>query len=70
MDKHIKVGKYRKYHLPRTSYTIVRGTTQNNAVAIDGLLQLKSSGLLNGRGVLGALTQNFHDFRNDLDEPD
>lgn len=71
MDKHVKtVGIFRNYHMPRTAYTIQRGTVNFDGISIDGVLQLKASKLLNGRGVLSCLTQNFHDFRIDLVEPD
>jgi hypothetical protein len=71
MDKHVKtVGLHRAYHMPRTAYTIQRGTVNFDGISIDGVLQLKASKLLNGRGVLSCLTQNFHDFRGGLVEPD
>ena len=71
MDRHIKTqGKFRAYHLPRTAFAIERGTVNFDAISIDGVLQLKASKLLNGKGVLSCLTQNFHDFRTDLVEPD
>jgi hypothetical protein len=71
MDKHVKVfGSIRGFHIPRTAYQIQRGTVGDGAIAIDGVLQLKSSRLLNGKGVLSSLTQNFHDFRVGLEEPD
>jgi hypothetical protein len=71
MDRHIKTqGKFRAYHLPRTAFAIERGTVNYDAISIDGVLQLKASKLLNGYGVLSCLTQNFHDFRDNLVEPD
>ena len=71
MDKHKKtVGLFRAYHMPRTAYTVQRGTVNFDGISIDGVLQLKASKLLNGRGVLSCLTQNFHDFRDGLVEPD
>jgi hypothetical protein len=71
MDTHVKTkGKFRDYHLPRTAYAIQRGTVNYDGISIDGVLQLKASRLLNGKGVLASLTQNFHDFRNGLEEPD
>ena len=71
MDIHTKTqGKYRAYHMPRTVYTVQRGTVNFDGISIDGVLQLKASRLLNGKGVLSSLTQNFHDFRVSLEEPD
>ncbi len=71
MDKHKKTkGTVRDYHMPRTAYTIQRGTVQFDGISIDGVLQLKASKLLNGKSILGALTQNFHDYRDGLVEPD
>jgi hypothetical protein len=71
MDKHQKTkGTYRSYHMPRTAYTTQRGTVNYDGISIDGILQLKASSLLNGRGVMASLTQNFHDYRDDLVEPD
>lgn len=71
MDKHIKTfGTVKGYHMPRTAFSIQRGTVSNDGIAIDGVLQLKASSLLNGKGVLASLTQNFHDYRISLDEPD
>jgi hypothetical protein len=71
MDKHQKTkGLYRSYHMPRTAYTIERGTTNYDGISIDGVLQLNASKLLNGKGVLASLTQNFHDYRDGLVEPD
>jgi hypothetical protein len=71
MDTHKKTqGAFRAYHMPRTAYAIQRGTVNFDGISIDGVLQLKASKLLNGKGVLKALTQNFHDFRNGLEEPD
>jgi hypothetical protein len=71
MDTHPKTyGTLRGYHLPRTAYSIQRGTVNFDGISIDGVLQLKASSLLNGRGVVASLTQNFHDYRVDLVEPD
>ncbi len=71
MDLHDKyVGAQKSFHIPRCEFTINRSSTEYPAVTIDGYLQLKASFLLNGKGVLGSLTQNYHDFRVDLDEPD
>ena len=71
MDIHIKTaGKFHDYHLPRTAYKIQRGTVNYDGISIDGVLQLKASKLINGKGVLASLTQNFHDFRGTLVEPD
>ncbi len=56
--------------MPRTAYTVQRGTVNYDGISIDGILQLKASSLLNGKGVLASLTQNFHDYRNGLEEPD
>lgn len=71
MDRHIKTqGTFRGYHMPRTAYTIQRGTVNFDGISIDGILQLKASYLLNGKSVLASLTQNFHDFRDGLVEPD
>jgi hypothetical protein len=71
MDIHQKTqGLFRAYHMPRTVYSIQRGTVQYDGISIDGVLQLKASKLLNGKGVLASLTQNFHDFRDGLVEPD
>lgn len=71
MDIHKKTaGLFRAYHLPRTAYSIQRGTVNYDGISIDGVLQLKASKLLNGKGVLASLTQNFHDFREGLEEPD
>jgi hypothetical protein len=71
MDIHIKTkGLFRDYHLPRTVYGIQRGTVNFDGISIDGVLQLKASRLLNGKGVLASLTQNFHDFRDGLEEPE
>lgn len=71
MDTHAKqTGTIRSFHIPRTAYQVQRGTVSHGAIAIDGVLQLKASSLLNGKGVLSALTQNFHDFRTNLEEPD
>jgi hypothetical protein len=56
--------------MPRTAYTIQRGTVNFDGISIDGVLQLKASKLLNGRSILASLTQNFHDFRVSLEEPD
>jgi hypothetical protein len=71
MDKHIKTcGVIKCYHMPRTAYSIQRGTVNFDGISIDGVLQLKASSLLNGKGVLASLTQNFHDFRVSYDEPD
>ena len=71
MDKHKKTaGLFRAYHMPRTAYNIQRGTVNYDGISIDGILQLKASKLLNGKSVLSSLTQNFHDFRGGLEEPD
>jgi hypothetical protein len=71
MDIHAKTkGAFHNYHMPRTAYTIQRGTVNFDGISIDGVLQLKASKLLNGKGVLASLTQNFHDYRISLDEPD
>lgn len=71
MDKHPKTpGLHRSFHMPRTAYSIQRGTVNFDGISIDGVLQLKASSLLNGKGVLASLTQNFHDYRNGLEEPD
>jgi hypothetical protein len=71
MDTHKKTpGTYHSYHMPRTAFTIQRGTVNFDGISIDGVLQLKASSLLNGKGILASLTQNFHDFREGLDEPD
>jgi hypothetical protein len=71
MDIHQKTElKFISYHLPRTAYAIQRGTVNYDGISIDGVLQLKTSQLLNGKGVLASLTQNFHDFRTGLIEPD
>lgn len=71
MDRHKKTqGKFRAYHLPRTAFAIERGSVNFDAISIDGILQLKASELLNGKSVLSSLTQNFHDFRGGLEEPD
>ena len=56
--------------MPRTAYSIQRGTVNFDGISIDGVLQLKASKLLNGKSVLASLTQNFHDFRDGLEEPD
>jgi hypothetical protein len=56
--------------MPRKAYSIQRGTVNFDGISIDGVLQLKASSLLNGKGVLASLTQNFHDFRVSYDEPD
>ena len=56
--------------MPRTAFAIQRGTVNFDGVSIDGVLQLKASALLNGKSILGSLTQNFHDFRDGLEEPD
>ncbi len=56
--------------MPRTAYSIQRGTVNFDGISIDGVLQLKASKLLNGKSILGALTQNFHDYRDGLVEPD
>jgi hypothetical protein len=70
MDIHKKTaGLFQSYHLPRTAYSIQRGTVNFDGISIDGVLQLKASKLLNGKGVLASLTQNFHDFRDGLVEP-
>jgi hypothetical protein len=67
---HIKTqGAYRAYHMPRTAYAIQRGTVNFDGISIDGVLQLKASQLLKGKGVLASLTQNFHDFREGAVEP-
>jgi hypothetical protein len=71
MDIHQKTqGKFRAFHMPRTAYAIQRGTVNFDGVSIDGVLQLKASKLLNGKSILGSLTQNFHDYRDGLVEPD
>jgi hypothetical protein len=71
MDKHIKTsGTIRAFHMPRTAYSVQRGTVNYDGIAIDGVLQLKASSLLNGKGVLASLTQNFHDYRISYVEPD
>jgi hypothetical protein len=71
MDIHQKVtGLVHGYHMPRTAFAIQRGTVNFDGISIDGVLQLKASKLLNGKGVLASLTQNFHDFRDGLEEPD
>jgi hypothetical protein len=71
MDKHQKTkGTYHDYHMPRTAFTIQRGTVNYDGISIDGVLQLKASSLLNGKSVLGSLSQNFHDYRDGLEEPD
>jgi hypothetical protein len=71
MDIHVKSpGLYQAYHMPRTAFAIQRGTVNFDGISIDGVLQLKASKLLNGKGVLASLTQNFHDYRNGLVEPD
>lgn len=71
MDTHKKTkGTYRNYHIPRTAYSIQRGTVNFDGISIDGVLQLKASKLLNGKSILGSLTQNFHDYRISLDEVD
>jgi hypothetical protein len=71
MDTHTKTpGAFRAYHMPRTAYSIQRGTVNFDGISIDGVLQLKASKLLNGKSVLASLTQNFHDFRDRLEEPD
>jgi hypothetical protein len=71
MDIHTKTkGLFHDYHMPRTAYTIQRGTVNYDGISIDGVLQLRASNLLNGKGVLASLTQNFHDFRDGLEEPD
>ena len=71
MDKHVKfAGTAKAFHIPRCEFTVNRSSTQFPAVTIDGYLQLKASSLLNGKGILGSLTQNYHDFRVDLEEPD
>ena len=71
MDKHIKTaGTVGAYHMPRTAYSIQRGTVNYDGISIDGVLQLKASALLNGKSILGSLTQNFHDYRDGLVEPD
>jgi hypothetical protein len=71
MDQHKKTqGLIRAYHMPRTAYSIQRGTVNFDGISIDGVLQLKASYLLNGKSILGSLTQNFHDFRDGLEEPD
>lgn len=71
MDIHQKTElPFYSYHLPRTFYAIQRGTVNHDGISIDGFLQLKASKLLNGKGVLASLTQNFHDFRTGLIEPD
>jgi hypothetical protein len=69
MDAHKQTkGRYRSYHMPRTAYSIQRGTVNFDGVSIDGVLQLKASALLNGKSVIGSLTFNFHDYRISLYE--
>jgi hypothetical protein len=71
MDTHKKTtGTYLSFHMPRTAYAIQRGTVNFDGVSIDGVLQLKASKLLNGKSILGSLTQNFHDYRISLYEVD
>lgn len=71
MDKHTKfIGNEKSFHIPRCEFLITRGTAEYSAVSIDGYLQLKASSLLNQKGILGSLTQNYHDFRVNLEEPD
>jgi hypothetical protein len=70
MDTHKKTqGLYRSHHMPRTAFTVQRGTVNNDGISIDGVLQLKASKLLKGQGVLASLTQNFHDYRDGWEEP-
>jgi hypothetical protein len=70
-DIHKKTpGTVHNFHMPRTAFNIQRGTVNFDGISIDGVLQLKASSLLNGKGILKSLTQNFHDFRDGLEEPD
>jgi hypothetical protein len=65
-DKH--QGKYRNYTIPVTTAIIQRGTVGNKAVSIDGVLYL-DAGKLMSAGLMGALAQNWHDFRGSIEEP-
>jgi hypothetical protein len=70
MNNHDKYQGRRAYTVPTTNYTIQRGTVADGAIAIDGVIYLDSVKLLQGKSPLGALSQNWHDFRQDLEEPD
>lgn len=71
MDTHQKTkGLHHDFHIPRTVYSIQRGTVNHDGISIDGVLQLRASRLLNGKGVLASLSHNFHDFRGGLVELD